>query len=101
MKGNNMITSEQKVIAEKFLGMAVDVGNLPRETVDELLNGPKKEENIFLLKKEVAQILKCSIRQVDKLTEKGLLKKHYIGKASPRFVKSEVLNLIFKKKSIK
>jgi predicted DNA-binding transcriptional regulator AlpA len=99
-----MLTQEDVRTAQQFLETATCLGKLPQEAVDEILNSLHAKtsktgaEQIFLTKKEVARLLNCSVRQIDILTSKGKLKKRYIGPSSPRFVKSEIMKFMYRKK---
>jgi hypothetical protein len=101
-----MITSQEQATARKFLETASCLGKLSQTAVDEILNSinpelkddDDKDEQIFLTKKETAKLLNCSIRQIDILTNKGKLKKRYIGPSSPRFVKKEIIRFMFRRK---
>ena len=99
-----MITSQDQATARKFLETATCLGKLSQAAVDEILNSinpelnDDKDEQIFLTKKEAAKLLNCSIRQIDILTNKGKLKKRYIGPSSPRFVKKEIIKYMFRRK---
>lgn len=99
-----MITSQDQATARKFLETATCLGKLSQAAVDEILNSLNPElkdnsdEQIFLTKKETAKFLNCSVRQIDILTNKGKLKKRYIGPSSPRFVKKEIIKYMFRRK---
>lgn len=99
-----MITSQDQATARKFLETATCLGKLSQAAVDEILNSVNpelkdgKDEQIFLTKKEAAKLLHCSVRQIDILTNKGKLKKRYIGPSSPRFVKKEIIKYMFRRK---
>ena len=99
-----MLTQEDVRTAQQFLETATCLGKLPQAAVDEILNSlhsknnENSEEQIFLTKKETAKLLNCSVRQIDILTNKGKLKKRYIGPSSPRFVKDEIIKFMYRRK---
>lgn len=50
------------------------------------------EAPIYLTKKQVAELLQCSQRQVELLTHKGRIPRPmYLGTSSPRWKRSELL----------
>ena len=95
-----MISTEQKIVARKFLQAAVTLGELPNKIVDEILTPDQSNSSTIadtlLTKKETALFLKCSTRQIDLLTKKGLLRKYYTSTSSPRFLKEEVMKFVIK-----
>ena len=70
-----------------------------RETFPNLKTGPHKMKPTTLIppelltKKQVAEYLQCSQRQVELLTHKGRLPKpFYLGESSPRWRRAELLS---------